>query len=246
MEDPNKTTELLKPSNWFEALNCAIEGIIYAFKTQKHIRYHYVIAAIVLFLSLFLNLSLIEFVLFAIAVIMLLAAEMFNTAIEETVNLVEEKHHILAKNAKDISAGAVLISAMAGMLMGYVVFSRYIYGPVAGALISAERFALHISVIALLSVLIAVVAAKAYLGKGTPLRGGLPSGHAALSFSVWTCITLLSKEPYVSVLTFVLALMVSHSRLLKGIHTKFEIVMGAVLGAGLTFLIYYVFSMILR
>jgi len=67
-----------------------------------------------------------------------------------------------------------------------------------------------------------------------------------LSFSVWTCITLLSKEPYVSVLTFVLALMVSHSRLLKGIHTKFEIVMGAVLGAGLTFLIYYVFSMILR
>src|SRR3989337_3733360 len=95
-----------RPSNGFEALNCAIEGVIYAFKTQKHIRYHYVIAAVVLFLSLFYNLSLIEFVLFAIAVIILLAAEMFNTAIEETVNLVEEKHHILATNAKDVSAGA--------------------------------------------------------------------------------------------------------------------------------------------
>lgn len=243
MNDPNNPQ---KPSNWFEALNCAIEGIIYAFKTQKHIRYHYAIALVVLFLSLFFNLSLIEFVLFAIAVIMLLAAEMFNTAIEETVNLVEEKHHILAKNAKDISAGAVLISSMAVLLMSYVVFSRYIYGPATGVLISAERFALHISVISLLSVLIAVVAVKAYFGKGAPLHGGLPSGHAALSFSVWTCITLLSKEPYVSVLTFVLALMVSHSRLLKGIHTKFEIVMGAVLGAGLTFLIYYVFSLILK
>src|SRR3990170_6771275 len=99
MNDSNNSDTPQKPSNWFEALNCAIEGIIYAFKTQKHIRYHYVIASVVLFLSLFFNLSLIEFVLFAIAVIILLAAEMFNTAIEETVNLVEERHHILAKNA---------------------------------------------------------------------------------------------------------------------------------------------------
>src|SRR3990172_11872634 len=139
MEDPNKTTELFRSSNWFEALNCAIEGIIFAFKTQKHIRYHYVIAAIVLFLSLFLNLSLLEFVLFAIAVIMLLAAEMFNTAIEETVNLVEEKYHLTAKNAKDVSAGAVLISGTAGAIMAYVIFSRYLFEPARAGFIEAKE-----------------------------------------------------------------------------------------------------------
>jgi diacylglycerol kinase (ATP) len=139
--------EVKKPRNWFESLNCAIEGVIYAFKTQRHVRYQYVIAAGVLFLSLFLELPVIEFVLFAMAVIILLFAEMMNTAIEETVNLVEEKHHIRAKNAKDVSAGAVLLASIGVAIMAYTIFMKYIYNPMGVVLREARAFSGHIAVI---------------------------------------------------------------------------------------------------
>src|SRR3970040_1195211 len=104
--------EVRKPRNWFESLNCALEGVLYAFKTQRHVRSHYAIAAGVLLLSIFLRLPMVEFVLFAMSVVILLFAEMMNTAVEEAVNLIEERHHVFAKNAKDVSAGAVLISSI--------------------------------------------------------------------------------------------------------------------------------------
>ncbi|MBI5560175.1 MAG: diacylglycerol kinase [Deltaproteobacteria bacterium] len=235
-----------KPSNWLESLNCAFEGVIYAFKTQRHMRYHYIIAAGALFLSLFLKLPLPEFVLFAIAVIILLAAEMFNTAIEETVNLVEEKYHIAAKNAKDVSAGAVLISSVGVALMAYIIFSRYLYGPSEVILRGAREFSAHIALISLFMVLIGVVASKAFFGKGRPLHGGLPSGHAAVAFSLWTSVTVLTLDPLVSVLTFAMAVMVSHSRLLLRIHTRFEVFLGALLGTGFTYFIYYLFTRLLK
>src|SRR3972149_1913300 len=153
--------EVVKPSGWLESLNCAIEGVIYAFKTQKHIRVHYIIAAAALFMSLFLKLPMAEFALFAVSVIMLLFAEMFNTAIEEAVNLIEDRHHMIAKNAKDVSAGAVLISSVAVGVMAYVIFTKYLSEPMGLALREARGFAGHVAIISLLLVLIAVVVLKA-------------------------------------------------------------------------------------
>jgi len=136
--------EVRKPRNWFESLNYAIEGVIYAFKTQRHIRYHYVIAAAALLLSLFLELPMVEFVLFAMSIIILLFAEMMNTAVEEAVNLVEEKHNMIAKNAKDVSAGAVLIASVGVALMLYMIFNKYIYEPMGVALREARTLSGHI------------------------------------------------------------------------------------------------------
>ncbi len=242
----DKPRKVEKPKNWLEALNCAIEGIIYAFKTQRHMRYHYVLALGALLLSLFFKLTAVEFVLFAMAVIILLFAEMVNTAIEETVNLVEEKHHIKAKNAKDVSAGAVLIASIAVAIMVYLIFFKYIDEPMTHAFEGVRGYAGHLAVIALLVVLISVVATKALVGKGRPLHGGMPSGHAAVAFSLWTAVSLITLEPVVIILTFVLALMVSQSRLLGGVHTRLEVFMGAVLGTGLTLLIYKIFSATVR
>jgi len=238
-----KDREVIRPKNMLESLNCAIEGVIYAFRTQRHIRYHYALGAGVLLLSLLLKLPLVEFVLFAMSVVILLFAEMFNTAIEEAVNLIEERHHILAKNAKDVSAGAVLMAAVGVCVMIYMIFSKYLYNPMELALRETGRFSGHIAVVSLLLVLIAVVVLKgtAGHGRGRPLHGGMPSGHAAVAFSIFASITLLTREPVVVVLSFVSALMVSQSRLLGGIHSRLEIALGALLGAGLTFLVFRVF-----
>jgi len=240
------TGEVKKPKNWFESLNYAIEGVIYAFKTQRHVRYHYIIAAGALFLSLFLELPVIEFVLFAMAVIILLFAEMMNTAIEETVNLVEDKHHMIAKNAKDVSAGAVLIASIGVVIMAYMIFTKYVYEPMGLVLREAKTFSGHIAVISLLLVLIAVVTLKALAGKGRPLHGGMPSGHSAVAFSLATSISLISLDPFVVILSAVLAVMVSHSRLVGGIHTRVEVFLGGLLGFGLTLLIFRVFFLTLK
>lgn len=242
----NRTTGAIKPKGWLVSLNYAIEGVIYAFKTQRHIKVHYILAAAALFLSLLLRLPMVEFVLFALSIIVLLFAEMLNTAIEEAVNLVEDKHHILAKNAKDVAAGAVLISSFGVLIMLYMIFSKYLYEPLGMALRGASEFSGHIAVIALLLVLISVVVLKATTHRGTPLHGGMPSGHSAVAFSLFTSITLLTLNPLVSILAFVMALMVSHSRLLGKIHTWLEVLLGALLGGGLTLLVFRVFTLTLK
>ncbi len=244
--DPENHREVLKPRTWFESLNCAIEGVIYAFKTQRHIRYHYAIAAAALFLSLFLKLPMVEFVLFSISIIVLLFAEMLNTAIEEAVNLIEDRHHIIAKNAKDVSAGAVLISAIGVCIVLYMIFTKYVYDNMGVTLREAKMFAGHIAVVALLLVLISVVVLKSATKKGAPLHGGMPSGHAAVAFSLFTAIALMTMDPMVALLAFVLAIMVSHSRLAAGIHTKMEVFLGGLLGLGLTLLIFQVFFIWLK
>ncbi|MBI5047986.1 MAG: diacylglycerol kinase [Deltaproteobacteria bacterium] len=237
--------ELIKPKNIFESLNCAIEGIIYALKHQRHIRYFFAIAAAVLLLSLILNLPEIEFVLFSVSIVILLFAEMINTAIESTIDLVcGKKFHPLAKVAKDISAGAVLLSSIGVFIMGYLIFSKYLINPFAVGLQTMKAFTGHIAVVALLIVLITVVASKAYFGKGIPLHGGMPSGHSAVAFSLWVSVVLLTLNPLVTLLTFIIALMVSHSRLVAGIHTNLEVFLGALFGTGITFLIFYIFSVV--
>ncbi|MBI3398493.1 MAG: diacylglycerol kinase [Deltaproteobacteria bacterium] len=241
----DKELDLIRPENVFESLNCAIEGVIYAVKHQRHIRYFFAIAAAALLLSLTLNLPAIEFVLFSIAIVILLFAELVNTAIETTIDIVcGKRYHALARVAKDVSAGAVLISSIGVFIMSYVIFSKYLIDPISGGLRTGKAFAGHVAVVALLIVLIAVVASKAYFGKGSPLHGGMPSGHSAVAFSLWASVVLLTLNPIVTLLTFIMALMVSHSRLIGGVHTKFEVFLGALLGIGITSLIFYIFSVI--
>ncbi len=238
----SKRDEIVKPTGWLGGLNCAIEGVLYSFKTQKHVKLHFLIAVVVLLLSLILKLPIVEFVLFLFSVILLLLAELLNTAVEEVVNLIEDRHHIIAKNAKDVAAGAVLIAAIGAAIMAYMIFSKYLYGPFGLALREASMFSGHIAIISLLLVLIAVVVAKTSIGKGTPLHGGMPSGHAAVAFSLATSITLLTLNPLVAILAVIMGVMVSHSRLEGGIHTRLEVFFGALLGVGLTSGIFYVYQ----
>jgi len=86
-----------------------------------------------------------------------------------------------------------------------------------------------------------VVLVKALTGKGRPLHGGLPSGHAAVSFALATFLALRTEDPTVAVLAGVLALMVSHSRLLQRIHSRGEVIVGAVLGAVLGATLFWMF-----
>lgn len=232
----------MKPKNWLESLNCAIEGILYVAKTQRHMRYHFITAVTVLVLSLFLNLSWIEFSLLAFCITLVLFAEVINTAIEVTIDLISEEFHPLARIAKDVAAGAVLLAVTGSLTIGYVILSRHIFPPASETLREVRHSKADMAIVSLLLVIIAVVITKARFGKGTPLHGGMPSGHSAIAFSVWTAITLITLDPMVATITFGLAVMVSHSRMLMGIHTFWEVIAGALLGTFITLIIFQVFG----
>jgi diacylglycerol kinase (ATP) len=98
------------------------------------------------------------------------------------------------------------------------------------------------ALVAVLSVVLLVVVLKAWFGKGMSLEGGSISGHSAVAFSIATAVSLMTKDPVSSLLTIILALMVSNSRLLLRLHTFREVLLGALLGAGLTMIVLLLFT----
>jgi diacylglycerol kinase (ATP) len=227
---------------WLKSANFAIEGVLHASKTQKHLRYHFASAAVVLFLSYLLGVSRLEFLIIALAVIIVLSAEMINTAVEAVVDLLSPEFSEKARIAKDIAAGAVLTTAFGAAVLGYVVLFPYIRDIFNHGFAVARHSKEEISLIALILVLIAVVMSKSYFGKGHPLSGGMPSGHSALAFSVWVSITYVTGSFVVSILSFLLAVGVAQSRVAIKVHSPWDVVMGALLGSLLTFFLFRLFS----
>lgn len=231
----------MKPKNWLESANLAIEGILYVVRTQRHMRWHFLSAIVILIISLLLGLTKLEFIALTLAIILVLLAEMLNTAVEVAVDLFHEEFHPLAKIAKDIAAGAVLIAASGAIVIGYLILFPQINRILTAGAPYIKQSPEHITFISLIIVVIAVIITKAYTGKGLPLRGGLPSGHAAIAFSVWISITYITGNILISLLTLFLSLIVSRSRIVEGVHTFWEVMLGALLGSVITFLLFKVF-----
>ncbi|MFA5383609.1 MAG: diacylglycerol kinase family protein [Eubacteriales bacterium] len=104
----------------------AAEGIVYSFRTQRNMRIHFAVAVLVLFLAAFLHLSKSEFIYLLFAIFLVLIAEMINSAIELAVDLHSLEYHPLAKVAKDVSAGAVLLAAVNSVITGILIFYPYL------------------------------------------------------------------------------------------------------------------------
>jgi diacylglycerol kinase (ATP) len=234
----------VKPTRFIDSLNCAIDGVLYAAGTQKHMRNHFITAMVVLIVSLFLRITAVEFTLLAISISFVLFAELMNTAVEAVVDMVTTEFHPMAKIAKDVAAGSVLLSVVGAVVTGYVILSGYIFPLYKELLAMIGTPAEMAAIVSLLVVIIIVVMLKALSGKGSPLHGGILSGHAAIAFSIATLVTLSTQEPIISLLTLALAVMVSHSRLLMNIHTMREVVMGAATGLFVTLLVTLAFKWI--
>jgi diacylglycerol kinase (ATP) len=233
----------MKPKTWLQSVNVAIEGIIFAVKTQRHMRWHLFSALAALILGLVLNISRIEFILLCMAIVLVLATEMLNTAIETTVDMISEEFHPRAKNAKDIAAGVVLIASIGALTLGYLILYPALKSTVLTGHWQMRKSPNDVvAFVALAVVVILVIIIKVFFGKGEPLQGGMPSGHAAVSFSILTAAWYLTGSVPILLLTLLLAVMVSWSRWSTGIHRPVEVFAGAALGAGTTFLFFWLFS----
>jgi diacylglycerol kinase (ATP) len=227
---------------WFKSANFAIEGILHAAKTQRHVRYHFFSAATVLLLSYVLGVSRIEFLIIALSVIAVLLAEMFNTAIEALVDIVSPEHSEKARIAKDIAAGAVFVTAFGVAVIGYIILFPYLRDAFHKGLTVTKHSKEEIALIAFIIIVILVVMTKACFGRGLPLRGGMPSGHAALAFAAWMTTTYIAENFIVSMITFIIAVIIARSRMATGAHTLWEVILGGIMGASVTFLLFRLFS----
>jgi diacylglycerol kinase (ATP) len=210
----------------------AIRGIVYAVRTQRNMRLHMLAAIVVFVAALWLRVGGLELIALLFAVGLVIICELVNTAIETTVDLATDGFDPLAAIAKDVAAGAVLISAVTAVAVGYVVFFARLT-PIAQRLMQGVRSSsATVTVLALAITSIAVLVIKAATHeKGTTyLRGGWPSGHTALAFALASAIGYSVNSAKVWVLALLIAALVAQSRAETGAHTIPQIVAGGVLG----------------
>lgn len=102
----------------------AFRGIFYCLRNERNVRIHLVVALYLLVFSLFYDFTRLEYALLFIAITLVIAAEMINTAIETIVNLLSPSYDQLARIAKDAAAGAVLACAVFSVGVGVALFGH--------------------------------------------------------------------------------------------------------------------------
>jgi diacylglycerol kinase (ATP) len=220
----------LRSRNLLWSFNYAIQGIVYALRTQRNMRLHAVAAATVLIASLLFRISALELVAVVFAIGLVLVAELVNTAIEATIDVSIEHLDPLAKTAKDVAAGAVLVSSIIAVVVGFVVF----FNPLSSSADTLfERVAetpVYLTVVALGLTGLAVLATKAFSREGSFMSGGWPSGHTAVATAVAAIIGYTTHSAKAMVLALFVAALVAQSRVEADVHTIPQVVLGALLG----------------
>lgn len=105
----------------------AFRGLWYALRTQRNARVHVGVAIIVIAAGIFFHLSAVEFAVIFVAITGVFIAEMFNTVFELCIDLASPEYHPLAKIAKDMAAGAVLLYAMLSIVIGVFIFGPHLW-----------------------------------------------------------------------------------------------------------------------
>ena len=240
-----KDEHKLKNDNFIEAWYNAINGIVYTATTQRNFRIQLILAVIVLALSLFYGLGTTEFLCLVFALFFVIFAEMVNTAIETVVDLFVDVYHPKAKIAKDVAAGAVVLSACNALIVGYFIFfnaenMKAISDSIFNNMVKSPQ---HLAFVAIILVVIAVIAIKASCSKkkerGQLIKEGfVPSGQSAVAFAALTAIWINSKDIVTFTLALVLSLLVVGNRVYNNARTKAEVVFGACMGVLIVMLVY--------
>jgi diacylglycerol kinase (ATP) len=227
------------------SFDCAIKGIVHAFKTQRSLRIHFLIALIVLIMSLFINLNRNEFIMVIFTISFVFITEILNTVVEFLLDFIKRDYNPVIRSIKDMSAGMVMIASVNAVIVGYLIFFKKEYfgqNMTIPLLIKIKNVPEHIVVISLVIISILTIAGKSLFRKGSPLHGGMPSFHSAFAFGGTVMVAFITQNIILTGLTMIMAVIIAESRFREGIHTRFEILMGAILGVLITVLMFQVFG----
>lgn len=233
--------ERLVNKNFIKSWENAFSGIIYATTTQRHIKEQLVIAVVVMLLSLFFNLTRAEFLCLMFTVILIIIAEMVNTAIETVVDLYTDLYHPKAKIAKDVGAGAVVISAINALIVAYFLFFDKIADIGLNFIRNIVESPVHLAFTGVFITIILIVALKAAstTNKHKLIKNNfMPSGVTGMAFAANTIIWISTEKIVILTLSLVMAILVGESRIEAGKRTAKEVIVGGIVGTAVILLIY--------
>jgi len=240
----------------------ATQGVQYAFRTERHMRFHFVAALGVALWALALRLPILELLFVYSAIVIVILTEMVNTALEYLVDLATDGWDARAKRVKDIAAGVVLTSCVyaiavwaivflaparlnelwnAAVGMWYLALGR---GDSAVPHLEHSTFVRHMPLIhlgatGLVMLALTIIICKEQVAKGRFLSGGWASGYASLAVFVATFLIFAARgNLWVILGSLVLSILVIQSRVEGRIHTWPEVGRGSLLGFGLATLLF--------
>ncbi len=227
--------------NLMAPFRVAVNGIVHTFRTQRHMRVHLYVTLVTVLGALLLNLRLREILILLFMITFVLVAEMFNSAIEATVDLISPNYHPLAKFAKDIAAGAVLITTVMAIIVGTLIAIGDDQLERIRLSLTGESLGIGLTgriLLGILLVFLVVVIGKGLGKRGSVLKGGLVSGHAAYGFFFATLLFFVANNVLVAAVGILLAVIIAQSRWEARIHSVFELTLGAAVGAILGVLLF--------
>lgn len=231
----------IKNSSFIDAWKNAFNGIIYATTTQSNIKRQLIIAVVVVIISLFFNLNRAEFLCFLFTIVLILFAEMVNTAIETVVDLYVDVYHPKAKIAKDVAAGGVVITTINAIIVAYFLFFDKITDIgltfIHNVTNSPSHLAFSIIIITIIAILALIAYAKTNKHKGFNEKF-VPSGHATIAFAANTLIWLLTDNFVILILSLVMAILLAESRIAAKEHKLSEVVFSACFGTIMVLILY--------
>ncbi len=239
MKQNNEEGKKLHNSNFFDACKNAVNGIIYGTTTQSNVKKQLVIIAFVILVSLFFNLSKVEFICLIFACVLIIFAEMVNTAVETVVDLYTDIYHPKAKIAKDVAAGAVVITALNAVIVAYFLFFDKI-GQMGNSIyqtvINSPTYLAFVVVALIIIIAVALKAAKIQDRKNN--KSLIISCQSMLA-SAAVVGTWIATENLVA-LSFatILAIMICMNRVESKERTVVEVILGVLIGILITILMY--------
>lgn len=219
--------------SYFMPFKVALGGVIHTFRTQRHMRIHLYITLFTVLGAIILNLRIKDILVVLFMINFTLVAEMFNSAIEATVDLVSPEYHPKAKFAKDIAAGAVLITTIMALTVGVLIglgedtweTIRLNLNSKTGGLPFLPKLVLGQFI-----VFIIMIIGKGLGKRGQIIKGGLVSGHASTGFYLAMSTCFLSDHFLIGAIAFTLAIIIVQCRYEAQIHSIGELALGAFMG----------------
>ncbi len=224
-----------KARSTLDSFHHAFEGLYYVFKTQPSLRIQSVFVVLVLLAAWGFGVSEVELLHLLLPMILVITAEVINTAIEGLIDLNIEGYNERAGTVKDVAAGAVLVCSIYALLAGVMIFANNenvirLFQLPPSIPTQPHLGPLQVVLIGMLLLAVIIVWCKRATGWRSFLTGGVVSGHTALGFLIAGSIAFVTRSSAVAALALALALLLAQSRLQADIHKLSEVALGALVG----------------
>jgi len=225
-----------------DSFRYAGEGILHCFRTQRHMQFHFLMLVLVLLSGLLLALDTRDMLTLLFCVSLVIATEMINTAVETVVDMITQTYHPLAKLAKDVAAGAVLIASANAVIAGLLIF--FGNDRIQKIKLGVPYRPPDVTIVLVVGILVlttTVLMSKLLTGRSNRgiWHGGVISGHSAIGFFLAMTIIFTSGNKFVAILALLMAVIIAQSRVEAGVHSTQEVVLGAVIAIFLTASLYW-------